>query len=1406
MLSTPPPRPPMTGGVAHYHHAPESHFVPPAADAHMDGPSRYPLRHERPGSGAQLPSGPSGAPTRQVTMTAPSPLDNSTDSARGPEGAEAQPPPTPWLAGSGGAEAGSGEAGSGTGQVSSSGAGTDGQSSKAGAGPGAEAAAVFKSGLTRRSVSKQRFTMAPASMEDEVGPLPLEPPDARCSPNVSGSNWVDTVTLWSAVQRTGEEMQRKRRMQEVPGSACVGSAFGFSQWRRQTWRRIKTCAIVTGRVARKDPWTVTIPLVLLVVLLSFGLWGVFSVAYAIRDGRIANARNAAVDYGKKLASHVTATVAPASTMKTLIQLDPEWPAINETFYQVAPGLIKDGFQNSAIITIVLAPQGVVSSIIPDDLPAWKQVYGLDLLQNKSWRGDALKTVQLHGEGGQRDMVMTGPSRLRAGMMGIVTRHAVFVDGGGPNETWGYNGSAYNCTPCWLPGNQTTPSRRFWGFAQLNVDWEILVRNLTRLYDLCERDGLHFNMTYIDPVTFANRSIAECGIPRDHPISIDVDVMHNHWSLAVYDSRGWTPDWLPLVVTVVVLGCLWISITLAIILINRREHMWLLQAMLPKKVISALRRGEDYAEAFESVTVLFSDIVSYTTLASQMEPIKVVRLLNEMYSAFDVLVDEYDCYKVETIGDAFMAVCGTQGEDSVTAAVRVARLAQAMVERTKVLVSQDGQRVQIRIGLHSGPVVGAVVGFKMPHFCLCGDTVNTASRMESNSKPMHIHVSGSTAKLLQESGEGFHLDPRGPVTIKGKGTMWTYWLAPAVAAAGINGTGAGGVGAGCAGADGSRSNHREQQMQVQQQMQAQELHALNGEGYGGAGGAYVGGAGDRLTFGEVSIPQSLMAAGGGDGASDVLSATLGGMGSVAAAPLDAMPSAPMERFSRAAGPAPQLAMSLDGTAGVTLTAASTAAGTACHRALGYGTAFNTGDGVGPAAGGSVGMNGGGGASLTPAGSEAMLPLTFSNNNTGSHGVVSGGGGGGRLDGGMVAADASPYAGYNHNSGVNSAAKSSGRLPTNIAVINASNGSLIDAAAAAGATGRLSVLSRNGGCGGSGQVSERMTPIGAPGSVSAAVSTSGAGNGGTGVPGVFFLPAHAALRVDGDDPPMATDATAAAAATTAAGCASTVGGVPGGGRAGPSPAPGNHGGVMLRVSMPSPGGSSPLVGTYAGLPSTGLPSGGRPSYSSRPHSRPAIHEGAHINGTPGSAYCSAGPGYGAGMSLCAGSPEAAAAAAVVGGATGAVPVGSPQVFQSGLGAASHGYGGYGHGYGVGSGYGTTVSTVSAGQQGLISMGSLDVGHLVASPMVGTPLAHGAASSSGVASGGRRGQRTMSHVVNADVATSMLGGGPSERDRQEKPSSGNLITAMLGGGAGDRKTKRSSVDLRLFQQSSRSRDRGT
>ncbi|KAJ8974726.1 hypothetical protein NQ317_000392 [Molorchus minor] len=176
---------------------------------------------------------------------------------------------------------------------------------------------------------------------------------------------------------------------------------------------------------------------------------------------------------------------------------------------------------------------------------------------------------------------------------------------------------------------------------------------------------------------------------------------------------------------------------------------LLHRMLPKSVADALKKGEKVeAESFECVTIYFSDIVGFTELSAVSTPLQVIDLLNDLYTCFDSIISHYDVYKVETIGDAYMVVSGLPIRNGARHAGEIASLALHLLSKIKKfeIKHRQGEVLQLRIGIHSGHVVAGVVGLKMPRYCLFGDTVNTASRMES-------------------SGEAF----------KGKGEMRTYWL-------------------------------------------------------------------------------------------------------------------------------------------------------------------------------------------------------------------------------------------------------------------------------------------------------------------------------------------------------------------------------------------------------------------------------------------------------------------------------------------------------------------------------------------------------------------------------------------------------------------------------------------------------
>ncbi|KAK3101586.1 hypothetical protein FSP39_004669 [Pinctada imbricata] len=211
--------------------------------------------------------------------------------------------------------------------------------------------------------------------------------------------------------------------------------------------------------------------------------------------------------------------------------------------------------------------------------------------------------------------------------------------------------------------------------------------------------------------------------------------------------------------------------------EKRKTDALLYRMLPRKVAEDLKLGYPVqAESFSSVTIYFSDIVGFTTLAGDSTPMQVVHLLNALYTLFDDTIEHFDVYKVETIGDAYMIVSGLPERNGDKHVTEIATAAIELLEAVKrfEIPHLPGQRLQIRIGLHTGPVVAGVVGLTMPRYCLFGDTVNTASRMESNGKALKIHVSGTTYGYLENHG-GYQVEERGILEIKGKGSMTTYWL-------------------------------------------------------------------------------------------------------------------------------------------------------------------------------------------------------------------------------------------------------------------------------------------------------------------------------------------------------------------------------------------------------------------------------------------------------------------------------------------------------------------------------------------------------------------------------------------------------------------------------------------------------
>lgn len=206
--------------------------------------------------------------------------------------------------------------------------------------------------------------------------------------------------------------------------------------------------------------------------------------------------------------------------------------------------------------------------------------------------------------------------------------------------------------------------------------------------------------------------------------------------------------------------------------------------MPPRVVKKLQRGETVVQKCEVATVFFSDVVGFTELSSQLSPIDVMDMLNEMYSAFDLLVEKHKLYKVETVGGAYMVVAGVPDNTigGRVGAENMALFALDAIDACKHIRAKNKALVRIRAGLASGPVVAGVIGNIMPKFSLFGDTVNTAARMESTSTTMRVQCSEMTYRLLNDAqSHSFDLEKRvdddgsSGVFAKGKGKVSTWFI-------------------------------------------------------------------------------------------------------------------------------------------------------------------------------------------------------------------------------------------------------------------------------------------------------------------------------------------------------------------------------------------------------------------------------------------------------------------------------------------------------------------------------------------------------------------------------------------------------------------------------------------------------
>jgi adenylate cyclase len=203
---------------------------------------------------------------------------------------------------------------------------------------------------------------------------------------------------------------------------------------------------------------------------------------------------------------------------------------------------------------------------------------------------------------------------------------------------------------------------------------------------------------------------------------------------------------------------------------------LLLNILPKQIAEELKaNGKAEAKHFDEVTVMFTDFKNFTQIAEKLSPTDLVAEIDMIFAAFDNIVSKHNIEKIKTIGDSYMCAGGipvpnkTHAVDVVNAGIEIQQFIQQHLEKR---ITEGKDPFEIRIGIHSGPVVAGIVGKIKFAYDIWGDTVNLASRMESSGEPGRINISGSTYELVKDQ---FHCTHRGKIKAKNKGEVDMYFV-------------------------------------------------------------------------------------------------------------------------------------------------------------------------------------------------------------------------------------------------------------------------------------------------------------------------------------------------------------------------------------------------------------------------------------------------------------------------------------------------------------------------------------------------------------------------------------------------------------------------------------------------------
>lgn len=482
------------------------------------------------------------------------------------------------------------------------------------------------------------------------------------------------------------------------------------------------------------------------------------------------------------------------------------PSLLKTFNDIAASVKNDAKLKRILVNIQLAPQSVVCLSYPiintEDFKNETDERGLPILMNNTpaighdLLHDPARSAIARATVKSPDIVIAGPLQLIQGDVPVVSealiaRLAINIPNAGYRIS--FDGVDYPC----------------WGFAVLLLNWAAL-KEKSGIDEIFEKARMEYHLTRTDRILnkttglYHHKVVTIATSKRHHvlnkanSVSTNLDTTNNMWTMTVGYEHGFSPPWRWALTLFVTITSFILSFMLMMVLVSKHQLLHLIYRMVPQSIVQRLRRGETVVERYKAATVLFSDIVGFTMLSGTMSPTDIMVLLNEIYTAFDALAAKHSAYKVETIGDAYILIGG--GPDRSMGRVGAERVALFALDALDFVRNYRPQkhnnnndaasaagsgaiRIQIRVGLATGPCVGGVVGTTLPKFTLFGDIVNLASRMESTGSGMKIQCSEMTYRLLRDAPNyRFHFEERRDdnnqtvgVHVKGRGHEHTWWL-------------------------------------------------------------------------------------------------------------------------------------------------------------------------------------------------------------------------------------------------------------------------------------------------------------------------------------------------------------------------------------------------------------------------------------------------------------------------------------------------------------------------------------------------------------------------------------------------------------------------------------------------------